>query len=445
MHFHKKCAESSSEINHPSHTRHPLKLLTHGVHDGSNIDLCRFCGGTFRKLIYHCSICVFSLDPVCAHNPPPLTIDHPKGHEHTLTLMPRLIFFTCNACGTFGDRSPYVCPQCDFMIHKDCIYLPRVININRHHHRVSWSYFIGPRNWICGVCRQNIYGRYEVYSCSVCPQYAVHSRCTTRGHVLDGKELEEEPAEEIEDVEPFKVVGENLINHFSHDAHNLRFKESGGNSKGTTGEESMRCHACILTIDMDSFYACVDCDFILHSICANLPRKKRHILHNHPLTLQTEIPYHKLYNGVFECSACTEFSSGFSYVGSGVQLDVRCGSISVPFVHQGHPHPFFFTLPDPKTCGSCGSNYDKVLNCIECDFALCFSCAALPYVVRNQKYDIHPITISFGKKASGVYWCDICETQLNPNIHFHIGCVHLRGFIHVKPGHKYDNPSHGPH
>lgn len=445
LHFHKECAESLPEIHHPSHPRHPLTLITH-VPDGSNIDMCRLCGETFRKLIYHCSICEFSLDPVSTHNPPQLTIDHPKGHEHILTLMPRLIFFTCNACGMVGDRSPYVCPPCDFMIHKDCIYLPRIINVNRHHHRVSRSYFIGPGNWVCGVCRQKIDGKYGAYSCSVCPQYAVHSRCATRGDVWDGKELEDEPEEEIEDVEPFKVVGENLINHFSHEAHNLRFKEGGGNSKGTTSEESKRCHACTLPIDLDSFYTCVDCDFILHFICANLPRKKRHVLHNHPLTLQTQIPYHKLYNGVFKCSACTEFSSGFSYVGCGIQLDVRCGSISEPFVHQGHPHPLFFTLPDPKTCMSCGHNYSKVLNCIQCDFALCFPCAALPYIVRNQKYDRHPITISFGEKASGIYWCDICETQLNPNIYFytcedcastfHIGCVHLRGFMHVKPGHK---------
>lgn len=146
MYLHKECAESPSEINHPSHTRHPLTLLTQGAPDDSHINSCRLCGGKFRRLIYHCSECEFSLDPVCARKPPPLIVDHLKGHEHVLTLMPRLIFFTCNACGMVGDRSPwspYVCPQCDFMIHKDCIYLPRVININRHHHRVSRTYFLG--------------------------------------------------------------------------------------------------------------------------------------------------------------------------------------------------------------------------------------------------------------------------------------------------------------
>lgn len=143
MYLHKECAESPSEINHPSHTRHPLTLLTQGAPDDSHINSCRLCGGKFRRLIYHCSECEFSLDPVCARKPPPLIVDHLKGHEHVLTLMPRLIFFTCNACGMVGDRSPYVCPQCDFMIHKDCIYLPRVININRHHHRISRTYFLG--------------------------------------------------------------------------------------------------------------------------------------------------------------------------------------------------------------------------------------------------------------------------------------------------------------
>lgn len=443
MYLHKECAESPSEINHPSHTRHPLTLLTRGAPDDSHITSCRLCGGKFRRLIYHCTECEFTLDPACARNPPPLIVYHPKGHEHLLTLMPRLIFFTCNACGMVGDRSPYVCPQCDFMIHKDCIYLPRVININRHHHRVSRTYFLGLRNWVCGVCRLKIDGKYGAYSCLKCPQYAVHSRCATREDVWDGEELEYEPEEEMEDVEPFKVVGKNLINHFTHEEHNLGFKEGGGGG----GEESMRCRACVLPIDLDSFYSCVDCDFILHEVCANLPRKKRHVLHNSPLTLQKNIPHHKLYKGVFRCSACKEFSSGFSYIGSGIQLDVRCGSITEPFVHQGHPHPLFFTLPDPKTCRACGIWQNKVLNCIECDFPLCFGCATLPYEVRNQKHDRHPITLCFVEKAStGQHWCDICETRLNPNKYFytcedcastlHVHCVHLEGLLHVKPGDK---------
>lgn len=63
---------------------------------------------------------------------------------------------------------------------------------------------------------------------------------------MDGKELEDESEEEMEDVEPFKVVDENLINHFTHEKHNLRFKEGGDN-------ESLLCCTCILPIDLDSF------------------------------------------------------------------------------------------------------------------------------------------------------------------------------------------------
>ncbi|KAF3489627.1 hypothetical protein F2Q69_00056047 [Brassica cretica] len=154
------------------------------------------------------------------------------------------------------------------------------------------------------------------------------------------------------------------------------------------------------------------------------------------------------------CGQRPEFSSGFSYIGCGIQLDVRCGSITEPFVHQGHPHPLFFTLPDPKTCRSCGIWQYKVLNCIECDFPLCFGCATLPYVVRNQKHDRHPITLCFGEKAStGQYWCDICETRLNPSKYFytcedcastlHVHCVHLEGLLHVKPGNKFSYFGYG--
>ncbi|KAF8096452.1 hypothetical protein N665_0308s0026 [Sinapis alba] len=134
---HKEYDESPPEINHPSHQRHPLTLFKHGLPLAAEDDKCRLCVEKLGKLVYHCSICDFSKYLYCVRNPFELVVHYPKGHEHILTLMPRFIRFTCNACGLESDRFPYVCHQCDFMIHEDCIYLPCVIGIIRHRHHIT--------------------------------------------------------------------------------------------------------------------------------------------------------------------------------------------------------------------------------------------------------------------------------------------------------------------
>lgn len=140
----------SPEITHPCHVRHSLKLLTDGA-PGYTDPECHLCGNNTKNFLYHCKICKFSLDMDCAiRDPPPVALSSMKVHEHTIRLMPRLISFACDACGTRGDRSPYVCFRCNFVIHQKCAHLPSIIHINRHDHRVSYTYPLGPGEWTCG-------------------------------------------------------------------------------------------------------------------------------------------------------------------------------------------------------------------------------------------------------------------------------------------------------
>ncbi|KAF8058024.1 hypothetical protein N665_1251s0003 [Sinapis alba] len=397
---HKECAESLPEINHPSHQTHPLTLFKHGPPLAAEDDKCRLCGEKLGKLVYHCSICDFSIDLYC--------------HEHILILMPRLIHFTCNACGLESDRSPYVCPQCDFMIHEDCIYLPCVISIIRHRHRISRTYYLGSGDWTCGVCRRRVDGRYGAYCCSICPDYAVHSKCATRSDVWDGRELEDEPEENDECEEPFWVVSDGVINHFSHRDHHLRLEDDLINIHG----DHTRCRACVRPVYSNSFYSCMHCDdFVLHETCANLPRKQRHVLHNHQLTL-----YHD--DSIVMEFASTLLCSGFRYECCSIKLDVRCGSISKPFFYECHPHPLFKTSIGSKICVVCKQESVYVLSCMDCYFVLDFKCATLPNRIRYN------------------YWCKICKGEMDLNIMFytcesygstiHIHCV-LGEFRYVKP------------
>ncbi|CAA0394728.1 unnamed protein product [Arabidopsis thaliana] len=403
-------AKNQSEVNISSHP------LDYSDEKG------RLCTRKIEGLFYHCSSCNFSLDMRCVINPPPQFVMDLKVHDHELTLLPRLDSFTCNACGLKGDRSPYICVQCGFIIHQDCLSLPRLIKINRHAHRVSRTSVLGVVNSVCGVCHQKVDWTWGGYSCQRCPQYVVHSKCATRKDVWNGKELEGVP-EEIEDIEPYVVIDDNTIQHFSHKEHYLRFHVNG-----LLWEENKRCSACTHPVRLQSFYACKDCDFILHQHCAESPKKEWHVLHNDRLTLVTCVA------NFFSCTACSRLSNGFMYQCDFMKLDVLCGSVSEPYIHPGHPHHPLYYIPqvEEKQCNGCNNREVRVLTCIEsgCGYVLCFDCATLPQVVKHR-VDDHPLSLCYGEEASGKYWCDICEKETYPKTWFYT-CKDHRASLHTK-------------
>ncbi|CAF1947922.1 unnamed protein product [Brassica napus] len=134
---HVDCVDFFPEAYHTSHPQHPLKSRRGQVPDYAD-KKCLLCEKGFRQF-HLCDVCNYSICSACMRNPPPLNIQCLKTHEHQLHLFSRLIDFTCNACGTQGSRSPYLCLPCNFIIHRECIDLPRVISINRHDHRISYE------------------------------------------------------------------------------------------------------------------------------------------------------------------------------------------------------------------------------------------------------------------------------------------------------------------
>ncbi|KFK30793.1 hypothetical protein AALP_AA6G026900 [Arabis alpina] len=422
--WHRPEVEHLSEVNHTHHSLHPLKLVVMDRLLEYSDGKCRLCERKIdHRMFYHCSSCNFTLDMRCVIKPPPRFLMDLKAHDHQLTLFPRLDSFTCNACGLKGDRSPYVCFQCGFMIHQNCLALPRVININRHDHRVSRTSVLGVVNSVCRVCREKVDWTCGGYSCQSCLVYVVHSKCATRDDVWNGKELEGVP-EEIEDIEPYVVIDENTIQHFSHKEHYLRLHVDG-----VLYEENKRCSACIYPIGLQSFYGCIICDFVLHQNCAEFPKKKWHVVHNERLTLVTGKA------GYFQCDACFRFSNGFVYKHEEMELDVRCGSIIEPFVHPSHPqHPLYYIPGSQKEiCNGCNLKESYVLRCIEdgCEFVLGFSCATLPQEVKHR-VDDHPLSLCYGEEeASGKYWCDIFETESDPRKWFYT-CKDHRACLHTE-------------
>ncbi|CAF2300540.1 unnamed protein product [Brassica napus] len=428
--WHPSCVPSSPEsINHPCHSSHPLELCLQGPPNYAN-KKCSLCQQKLSNFIYHCKLCDFSVDINCAKNPPPVTVDHPKCHDHGLTLMGRDVSFTCNACGTHGERNPYVCLPCSLMFHYDCIDLPHVININRHDHRISHAYPLSPKDRVCEVCRHDITWRYGAYSCNKCQDFSVHSLCATRKDVWDGIELEGVPEKDV-DTLPFKVIQEGVINHFSHEEHNLLLIDGG---------EGIHCEACARPVSSEKHYKCMECDFLLHQKCANLPLRKRHGLSTRMLTLH---PGKENRGELHKCDACGRVVSGFRYEdGEKIVLDVHCASLSWFKNPKLHPHALFLTTLDHGTCVACDKTNTYVLSCVDCEYKLDFICATLP-VVTKHRCDDHSLALSRGEKVVGKYWCTVCEAETNPEKWFytccecgvvcHVDCV-IGDSLNIKPG-----------
>ncbi|CAH8386729.1 unnamed protein product [Eruca vesicaria subsp. sativa] len=432
LRFHKDCAESPPEINYSCHPYHPLKLLTRvpSYIDGK----CCLCGNKLHILFYHCSICNFSVDLDCVKSPPPVTLINLKSHGHQLTLLPQRIF-VCNACGMSDDPNPYVCFQCNFMIHRSCINMPNIIKINRHVHRISYNQRLNAGDWKCGVCKKEIIWTCGAYSCAKCPGLAFHVKCATKFGIWDGVE-HEDIFEDMTDLNSYEEIKEGVIKHFSHEKHTLKLKE-----ESDANDECMWCDICSYPIFSSSFYDCMECDeFTVHQKCAHLPKKIKDSFYMLPMTLVSR------FDELFICSVCQNFVRGSAYISdnNNLSLDVRCGSISEPFVHESHPHSLYINYSTgDKSCIACGNKASVVLSCEECEFVLDIKCSILPKMVNHKNDKDHLLSLCYGENSSVQYWCEVCEEDLNPNKWFyscdhcgitcHIKCT-LGDFIWIKPG-----------
>ncbi|CAN6849310.1 unnamed protein product [Brassica oleracea] len=355
---------------------------------------------------------------------------HVKSRWIQLIRISKRISYACDVCGLKRDtkdyHGSYICHQCDFVVHGMCIGLPRVISINRHDHRISFTYHTGPDYSKCGVCHQSISQHHGAYSCFVCPNYAVHSRCAIERDVWDGVELEGIPYV-TEHMTPYKVVSDGLISHVSHVEHPLKLHK--GNI--LYDHEWIRCEACRDPVGFDSVFVCEKCCFLLHQKCANLPMKKKFIVDTELYKLEVDNLRVASY-----CSQCATLSDGFKYSShdENRKVDVRCFSLSEPFVHAGHSHLLYFRKAYYKRsiCDACMkmSNSRFTLGCEDCRFNLCFFCATLPLRTWHRT-DEHPLILCCDKKAGGQSWCDICERKLNPMLWFYT-CSSCEVAIHAK-------------
>ncbi|KAL0773586.1 hypothetical protein Bca101_038737 [Brassica carinata] len=254
-----------------------------------------------------------------------------------------------------------------------------------------------------------------------------------------------------------------LITHSFHPQHPLWLvkRESLPDQNGCMccslcGEQLMllvyRCLICDFKLDM----SCAKnpplleidhpkgCEFFLHEGCANLPRKKSSILHNHPLELDGKSTARTEFHAKHCCcSACGQFHDGFKYSCCDFNLDVGCASIPLPFKTSIHEHLLTIKSNSLQICSVCKLWASPVLSC---GFHLGFDCAQLPKLARH-KYDDHLLSLDFvkdetceGARYLFSYEFEVVETSLAALRHCRIcglGCKGLEVIMSKGGGDKY--------
>ncbi|XP_030935787.1 uncharacterized protein LOC115960922 [Quercus lobata] len=371
-------------------------------------------------------------------------------HDHPLIPIWKSFTFTCDICGKEGKGMPYMCQLYSFWVHGRCAYqFPRMVKVVRHKHLLHLTHssfeFHQSNSRFCQICVQKVDTHYGLYYCSKC-DFVAHLDCAMENKEninLQEFTNEDEVSELNESVDSttYKVKKFNMredgtkiatkIKHFNHE-HDLKLTNEILNNQ--------KCDGCVRAI-LPPFYSCVKCNFFLHESCANLPKKKRHPLHQHPLTLLPMEP-----SMHFECHACHRFCNGFTYQCEicWFSLDVQCSMISEILIHPGHEHQLLLSsIPFEQNCSCCASSIYPIFRCTTCDFALDFRCATMPHSTRYKQHE-HPFALSYRvEDDSGEYYCDICEEERQDSKYWFYYCedcsypAHLDCIIGKHPNYKF--------
>ncbi|KAE8704751.1 putative Cysteine/Histidine-rich C1 domain family protein [Hibiscus syriacus] len=321
--LHNKCAEAPSDIAHPFHRQHPLRLLPKPPPYYGRC-ICDFCGEKCEFFIYHCS-CEIDLHIKCALFT--LSIAEKKTEElkHIATIEPPVVpgegdksleNSVCFGCWEPLGESTYFSIDFGFNLHKKCAQLPHEINHPFHKQHPLVLQFNGERS-SCNIC-QRTRRRGFLYCCSPC-KFPVHIKCA---------EL------------PSK------ISNPSHRRHALVLQSN---------HENIPCKACQETQNEKFVYSCSPCKFALHIKCATPPPFIKGKYHQHPFALVWKI-------ASFICDACGLEGNSISYMCSACTLVIhqKCASIPPIIKVPRHHHPIFHNY-------FLSGNEFKNQNCEFCD------------------------------------------------------------------------------
>ncbi|GKV33437.1 hypothetical protein SLEP1_g41954 [Rubroshorea leprosula] len=434
--LHKECeAELWSRIDHVAHPKHPLILVFSAYYT------CDFCldESDEKKFGYKCSACRFYIHHECTCTLPK-SFHKSKIHDHQLSPFMRKNPFICDACGAEGDGARYVCLKCSIMIHRDCIFLPKLIKFKLHNHHILGHNYRFPQKvgekWTCQFCFKKVVAEYGSYKClhSDCT-YVLHGSCVkkNKGRLYIEVESEnEESDDEASSSSSCAVALGDKIDHFSHEHELVLDKEEiimNGDKKC--------CDGCALPI-LEAAYSCPqpECNFSLHKVCAQIGEDKPHWASRDPVGVTME--------SHFECRFCEYDCSGFRSIWTGVdgkwreiwrKICHRCSEIDFITKHEAHADQHFLFCDENHKgpCSGCGKEMgdyggyrctlaEEEENCKF--FALDYRCLTRPLEVQHR-FHHHPLKLTYEdpyKDDDGdpfQHMCEICEDRRDPKLWFY--------------------------
>ncbi|XAR54916.1 hypothetical protein NMG60_11030250 [Bertholletia excelsa] len=208
----------------------------------------------------------------------------------------------------------------------------------------------------------------------------------------------------------------------------------------------IKCAGCKLFVSGPA-YGCRPCKYFLHKSCSDVPKEIHHPFHPlHPLTLLQKPPRCST-RFQFQCYACRESCSGFTYHCSECKLylHILCASFQSrrqeedldqdqSIQHFIHDHPLFpVECHDEEykfSCSLCDEPIKgSIYVCAKCRFFVHKSCTALP---RELHHPFHPSHALILRLCSGfIYHCS------DYTFYLHAYCSRVIPIIDVE---NQDNP-----
>ncbi|KAG8499321.1 hypothetical protein CXB51_005884 [Gossypium anomalum] len=131
--------------------------------------------------------------------------------------------------------------------------------------------------------------------------------------------------------------------------------------------------------------------------------------------------------------------NGFSFYCNkcDVDLHVSCAKYRTRATkHSCHPHNLLQlgkSIIEGISCRVCGRKNcnDSLFSCRKCDFNVHPKCIPQPSSFQHKRH-LHPLTLvsPFAEDDSEDYYCDMCETERNPEIHVYY-CVECNYIAHI--------------
>ncbi|XP_047959798.1 uncharacterized protein LOC125205043 [Salvia hispanica] len=178
------------------------------------------------------------------------------------------------------------------------------------------------------------------------------------------------------------------------------------------------------------------------------------------------------------CIACRDYTNGlfYSYGESSFKVDIKCACMPDTILHAAHPQHLlnhvtrWDLLGDVNswrlTCAAGCDEHITAYHCYRCsdsscDFIVHVKCAVLPASISSRRWDEHHtllLTYDATLNRPGDFYCDQCETQMNPrswmyhcrpcDISFHPKCFPTTSgeYRNMKLGQEYNvNAETHPH